>query len=327
MSSLLAVEELSVAYHSRAREVCPALVGVRFEVGAGEILGVLGESGSGKSTLAAALLNLLPANGEIQQGGVRFEGRDLLQATPQELQKTRGKRIASIFQEPSLALHPAIRVGDQIVDVLAAHEFRQRRELRERMLEVLATLFPSEPKRIANSYPHQLSGGQRQRVLLAQAIACGPALLIADEPTASLDSATQQEILSLLRSLRGQLNLAIIFITHQPVILAGLADRVLILYAGRVVEIGPAHGVLGAPQHPYTKALLRCLPPPIAEAASFRGTRLAVIPGDAPNLARLATGCPFEPRCSDRMDACTAREPQEVSLSGQHNVACFKHGG
>jgi oligopeptide/dipeptide ABC transporter ATP-binding protein len=300
---------------------------VTFEVQTGETLGVLGESGSGKSTLAAAVLRLLPANGKIQKGAVRFEGQDLLQAQPGELRKIRGGRIGLIFQEPSMGLHPTIRVGQQISDVLAAHEPLDRRALRGKTLEALAKVFSDESKRIAESYPHQLSGGQRQRVLMAQAIACGPALVIADEPTASLDPSTQQGILALFRTLRQQLNLAMILITHSPAVLAGLADRVLVLYAGRVAEIGPTEKVLRSPQHPYTRALLQCLPPRIAEDPSSPKAMLTVIAGDSPNLAQLANGCRFEPRCPERMEICTTREPAEVTLSGSHAVWCFKYGG
>jgi oligopeptide/dipeptide ABC transporter ATP-binding protein len=273
------------------------------------------------------MLRLLPANGKIQKGSVRFEGRDVLQAQPGELQRIRGGRVGLIFQEPSMALHPAIRVGEQVSDVLAAHVAMNRGERREKTLEVLATLFPVETKRISESYPHQLSGGQQQRVLMAQAIACGPAMLIADEPTASLDPSTQQEILGQFRALRQKLNLAMILITHNPVVLAGLADRILVLYAGRVAEMGPAEKVLTSPQHPYTKALLQCLPPRIAEKPFPRKSKLTVIAGDSPNLAQLGSGCRFEPRCRDRMEICVKREPEEVRLSETHGVACFKYGG
>jgi oligopeptide/dipeptide ABC transporter ATP-binding protein len=327
MSSLLKIEDLHVAYRSRTGEECPAVAGVSFEVHAGEILGVLGESGSGKSTLAAALLRLVPANARIQKGAVRFEGQDLLHAKRGELEKIRGGRIALISQEPSMALHPTIRVGEQISDVLAAHESLDRGTLREKTLRVLAAVFSAETERIAESYPHQLSGGQRQRVLIAQAIVCGPSLVIADEPTAALDPSTQQEILSLLQTLRRQLNLALILITHNPASLAGFADRVLVLYAGRIAELGPTEEVLGAPRHPYTNALLRCLPPPIEEAPLPRKTKLTIIAGDSPDMARLATGCRFEPRCPDKMDICTRSEPTEVALSGGRVVSCFKSGG
>jgi oligopeptide/dipeptide ABC transporter ATP-binding protein len=327
MSTLLNVQDLHVAYRTHAGVDYPALAGVSFGIEAGETLGVLGESGSGKTTLAAAMLRLLPANGKIQKGSVQFEGRDLLQARPGELEKIRGGRVGIIFQEPSMALHPTIRVGEQVSDVIAAHESMDRRERREKMLQVLANLFPSEAERIAESYPHQLSGGQRQRVLMAQAIACGPAMVIADEPTASLDPSTQQEILTQFRVLRQKLNLAMILITHNPAVLAGLADQVLVLYAGRVAEMGPTEKVLAAPQHPYTQALLRCLPPRIAEETVPRKSKLTVIAGDSPNLAQLGSGCRFEPRCKDRMEICTKSEPEEVHLSETQVVACFKYGG
>jgi len=292
-----------------------------------EWLGVLGESGSGKSTLAAALLRLLPPNGRIEKGEIQFEGQDLLQTGTGEMQKIRGGRIGLIFQEPSLSLHPTIRLGEQISDVIAAHESLDRAALRERTHEILGTLFSADAKRIANSYAHQLSGGQRQRILIAKAIACRPSLLIADEPTASLDPSTQQEILLLLRTLREQLNLAIILISHNPAILAGYADRVVVLYAGRVAEIGLTQEVLSSPQHPYTRALLQCLPRHIFEDKHQSKATLPAIPGDSPNLSQLTDGCRFEPRCAERMDVCTAREPVEVTISKSHCVSCFKYGG
>jgi oligopeptide/dipeptide ABC transporter ATP-binding protein len=327
MRPLLQVQDLHVAYCARIGGEFSALAGVSFEVQSGECLGVLGESGSGKSTLAAALLRLLPANGQIQKGSVRFEGKDVLRAPPRELQKIRGGRIAIIFQEPSLALHPTIRIGEQIRDVIAAHEGLDRRAQREKTLQVLAAVFPTETKRMAESFPHQLSGGQRQRVLLAQAISCGPAMVIADEPTASLDPSTQQEILSLLRRLRYQLNLAMILISHNPAVLANHADRLLVLYAGKVAEMGPTKSVLASPRHPYTRALLRCLPPQFEEKSVSRKNQLAVISGDSPNLAQPVRGCRFEPRCTERMDVCTRTEPEETTVGSGHSVSCFKYGG
>jgi oligopeptide/dipeptide ABC transporter ATP-binding protein len=327
MTPLLEVADLAVAYTSRTGGEVAAIAGASFEVRAGETLGVLGESGSGKSTLAAALLRLLPENGKIQKGVVLFEGQDLLQAEPRELEKIRGGRVALIFQEPALALHPMLRVGQQVQDVLAAHRTLPRRALRERTLELLSSVFPADAERISSSYSHQLSGGQRQRVLIAQAIACEPALIIADEPTASLDPTTEQEILSLFRTLQQKFRLAMILITHKPAVLAGLADRVLVLYAGRVVEIGPTETVLGSPHHPYTQALLGCLPPPIESYANCSKTNLPVIAGDSANLALLASGCQFEPRCAERMNICIKSEPATVGLSNTHVVACFKYGG
>ena len=328
MASILEVRNLHVAYFSRTGVASSAIVDVSFSVRPGEILGVLGESGSGKSTLAASLLRLLPASGNIQQGSILFEGRDVLQAEPRELESIRGRRIALIDQEPSAALHPTMRVGDQIGEVLAAHEYLDKKVRRELVRQILEALFPAETERISSSYPHQLSGGQRQRVLIAQAIACGPSMVVADEPTASLDPTTQREILSVFQSLRQKFGLAIILITHNPSLLAGLADRVLVLYAGSVAEIGPTDSVLSSPMHPYTRALLRCLPPPLCGAdEANRKTKLPVIAGDSPNPALLFPGCRFEPRCTDRFETCRKREPAAVSLSEGHTVSCFKFGG
>jgi oligopeptide/dipeptide ABC transporter ATP-binding protein len=327
MTALLEVENLHVKYAARTGPGSQALAGVSFALQQGETLGVLGESGSGKSTLAAALLRLLPANGEIEHGTIRFEGRDLLQFKPSEMERIRGGRMALIFQEPSLALHPAIRVGRQIADVIAAHQPPQGREGRERAQQVLAAVFPTETARIANSYPHQLSGGQRARVLIAQAISCEPSLIVGDEPTASLDPETQLEILSLFRRLQRELQLSLIWITHNPALLVDFADRVLILYAGRVAEAGPVERVLSSPQHPYTRALLRCLPPRWDEGFASHKAQLPVIAGEAPTLNFSTRGCRFEPRCAERMDVCTSREPEMVPLSEAHHVSCFKHSG
>jgi oligopeptide/dipeptide ABC transporter ATP-binding protein len=326
MISLLQVQDLHVAYISRAGKVSPALEGVSFDVLPGETLGVLGESGSGKSTLALALVRLLPGNAEIQKGAIQFEGQDLLRAKPRELERVRGARIGLVFQEPSLALHPTIRIGEQISDILAAHEAASRAARRQKTLQLLTEVFPSDASRIADSYPHQLSGGQQQRVLIAQAIACGPSLIIADEPTASLDPTTQQDILELFRALREKLNLSLILITHNPALLVGLADRVLVMYAGRVAEIGSTEQVLAFPKHPYTLALLQSVPRGLKELAKDRKSRLRVIPGEAPNLAALMNGCRFETRCTDRMEQCAEREPAPMSVSEAHAVSCFKYG-
>jgi oligopeptide transport system ATP-binding protein len=327
MTPILEVQNLHVAYSARTGEVFPALAGVNFDLTPGEILGVLGESGSGKSTLAAALLRLLPSNGKIQEGRLLFEGKDLLTASPQDLRNIRGGRIGLIFQEPSSSLHPTMQIGQQVSDVLAAHESLDRHILIEKTSQLLATVFPAGAERISRSYPHELSGGQRQRVLITQAIACGPSLVVADEPTASLDPTTQQEILLLFRTLRQKFGLAMILITHNPALLAGLADRVLVLYAGRVAEIGPTAKVLSSPQHPYTEALLRCLPSHFGEDQGMRRARLHVISGDPPDLSLHAKGCLFEPRCTERMENCKGAEPAAAAVDEMHNVSCFKFVG
>jgi oligopeptide/dipeptide ABC transporter ATP-binding protein len=326
MASLLEVRDLHVSYGSRASGAYPALAGANFSVAAGEILGVLGESGSGKSTLAASLLRLLPPGGFIGRGQILLSGADIARMDARELRRVRGKRISFIPQEPSLALHPTMRVTDQVGEVLRAHEEQEPRAWRERVRKILRSVFAEDAERIASCYPHQLSGGQRQRALIAQAVACQPALLVADEPTASLDPSTQSEILLLFRQLRKELGVAIIFITHNPALLADFADRVLVLYGGKVVECGPTDEVLFAARHPYTRALLGCVP--VFDPADHLDHRsmLPVIAGAAPNLAHFSQGCVFEPRCSDRMESCQMREPATVAVSERHGAACLKLG-
>ena len=302
-----------------------ALDRVSFGVRAGEILGVLGESGSGKSTLAAALLRLLPANGRITGGEILLEGSDVLRMDAVELRRVRGSAVSIIFQEPSLALHPTIRIGEQVGEVLRAHGASDKRERADRAREILVKVFLRDADRMFSSYPHQLSGGQQQRALIAQAIACDPALVIADEPTASLDPTTQREILTLFQSLRDQFRIAFIFITHNPLLLAGFADRVLVLYAGKVAELGPTEAVLFSPQHPYMQALLRCIPTFDEKGTARRRKEpLPVIAGAAPSLAVLSQGCVFEPRCEMRMDSCQVSEPIAALLGGGHEVACLR---
>jgi oligopeptide/dipeptide ABC transporter ATP-binding protein len=297
---------------------------VSFVVGAGEILAVLGESGSGKTTLAAALLRLLPANGRITGGEILLEAADLVRMDAVGLRRVRGSGVSIIFQEPSLALHPTIKVGEQIGEVLRAHGTLNKRERGERVREILAKVFRADVDRIFSSYPHELSGGQQQRVLIAQAIACEPALVIADEPTASLDLPAQREIFELFRSLREALGIAFIFITHNPALLTGFADRVLVLYAGKVAEIGPTHDVLFAPRHPYTQALLKCVPQ-IEPARALRSrSPLPVIAGAPPTLGVLSQGCVFEPRCEERMEICPVHEPAAAMVGNGHEVACLK---
>jgi oligopeptide/dipeptide ABC transporter ATP-binding protein len=324
MSALLEVQNLDVAYLPRMGVNTWALVDISFEIMPGEILGILGESGSGKSTLAASLANLLPESGKIHRGQISLDGSQLLRLSPSGLQKLRGAQISLIFQEPFMALHPTMRVGDQVSEVLRAHERLNRAELRRNARRVLAEVFSSDVERIARSYPHELSGGQRQRVLIAQAIACRPKLVVADEPTACLDSTTQREILALFKDLRERLGVAIVFITHNPALLPGFADRVLVLYAGRVVEWGPAQKVLFSPQHPYSKALLQCVPRFEETCSTSRKTELKVIGGDSPYSASLADACAFVPRCVDRMDVCQSRQPTSVLVNETHRVFCFK---
>jgi oligopeptide/dipeptide ABC transporter ATP-binding protein len=324
LRQILEVRELCVAYSGREGALWRALSGVSFSVGTGEILGVLGESGSGKTTLGACLLRLLPRNARVTAGEISLEGADVLRMGALQLRRVRGSGISIIFQEPSLALHPTIRVGEQIEEVLRAHGSAGKQERGDRVREVLAKVFSGDVERIYSSYPHELSGGQQQRVLIAQAIACEPALVVADEPTASLDTTTQQEVLTLFKKLRDELGIAFIFITHNPALLAGFADRVLVLYAGKVAEVGPTHEVLFSARHPYTQALLKCVPQVNRGEVVKPKSPLPVIAGVPPSLAMLSQGCVFEPRCDDRMERCQVREPAVVALGGGHEVACLK---
>lgn len=327
MEPLLEVRDLRVRYRSRAGKEVFALEGINLRIAAGEILGVLGESGSGKSTLATSLLALFSVNATVEEGAVSFCGRNLLKLNGNELAAIRGKKIALIFQEPGTALHPTIRAGAQIEEVLRAHTECKAGERRRTARELLARVFPEDADRIYSSYPHQLSGGQRQRVAITQAIACGPTLLVADEPTASLDPVTQGEILDLLKRLQKELHLAILFITHSPELLEGFADRIAVMYGGRIMETGPGEELLRFPLHPYSKALLQCRPKLDEAVRASRGARLPVIPGSPPDLSILELGCVFEPRCPDRMERCVQWKPASTVMGEEQEVACLKFEG
>ena len=325
MESLLQVRDLSVRYHTGTGLPVFALTGANLQIASGEILGVVGESGSGKSTLAAALFAIVPANAAVS-GAVFLQAKDLLRLERSELESIRGNSISLIFQEPGVALHPTMRVGTQVEEVLRAHSAKSKAERRRQVRDLLNSIFGAEAERIYCSYPHQLSGGQRQRIAIAQAIVCKSSLLVADEPTASLDSVTQREILGLLKRLQKDQNLAIVFITHSLELLRGFADRIAVMYAGRIVEFGAATSVLAAPQHPYTKALLNCRPALHSDASVSKGARLPVIQGDPPNLTSIGQGCAFAPRCPDRMQICDERVPEFFDAKNGVKACCFKFG-
>ncbi len=322
---VLRVADLRVGYGAGTGPPTPVLGGVGFELAAGEALGVLGESGCGKSTLCLTLLGLLPPGGEVTAGTVRFEGHDLLALPEARLRRLRGRRLAMIFQEPGLALNPCLRVGEQIADLLVTHRGWRRRRARSAVLELLARVRFADPQRLFRAYPHQLSGGQRQRVVIAQALVCEPALVVADEPTASLDAVTGGELVALLRSLLRDLGTALLFVSHDPAVLASLADRLAVMYAGRLVEVGGRDEVLADPLHPYARALLACAP---AAGPDARGRRrpLPTIPGSAPDPAAPPPGCAFEPRCDDRRPECALRPPALARRPGDRRVACVLYG-
>lgn len=321
---LLRVCRLSVSYLSRGNSPVMVLRELDLEIAAGEIVGILGESGCGKSTLARSMLRLLPADARVD-GAILFRNEDLLGLPEKQLRRIRGARISLIHQEPGLALSPVMRVGDQIGEVILAHRRLTRKARRLEIESILREVHLAEVERIYDAYPHQLSGGELHRVAIAQALACRPDLIIADEPTRSLDVTVQAEILGVLQNLNQTLGTAILFITHNPALLAGFADRIAVMYAGRVVENGGGSRVFRRPLHPYTRGLLNLLPRSSRAEYSSAVVRLPAIPGGLPDLKSLEHGCAFEPRCSRRTEICRIEEPEELTPEAGHRVSCFNH--
>ncbi len=317
--ALLSVRDLSVGFPV-AGGVVHAVDRVSFDLAPGEILGIVGESGSGKSVTSQAVMGLLNATDAGLSGSVRFQSSDILSLSERELQDVRGRSIAMIFQDPMTALNPVVTVGRQIVEQLQRHLGLGSAEARRRTIDLLRKVGIPDPDRRIDEYAHQFSGGMRQRVMIAMALSCDPKVLIADEPTTALDVTTQAQILDILRDLRNELGLAIIFITHDLGVLAGLADRVMVMYGGRVLETGPADIVYASPHHPYTRALFSAVPR-IDEPR--RGQQL-VIPGSPPDLSRPPAGCVFWDRCPLRSDPrCESVRPELRSVGPDHMVATF----
>jgi oligopeptide/dipeptide ABC transporter ATP-binding protein len=292
---------------------------VSFEIRAGETLGLVGESGSGKSVTALSLMRLVQPPGRIANGQILFKGRDLLRLSEPDMRKVRGAEISLVFQEPMTALNPVFTIGDQIGEALLVHGRTTRREAKIRAIELLeAVRMPNAEARVKD-YPHQLSGGMRQRVLIAMAIACKPSLVVADEPTTALDATIQADILDLLREMKKTLNLSLLLITHDLGVVAETADRVAIMYAGRIVEHGPVRAIFHSPKHPYTRGLLASLP------GAVRGQRLRAIEGTVPVLGSFPSGCTFHPRCPDRFEPCDAVPPPEYAVGEGHGARCYLH--
>ena len=299
-----------------------AVDGVDLSVDAGETVCVVGESGSGKSVTAMSILKLVPMPpGRIVAGQVLWDGRDLVPLPPAEMRKLRGREIGVVFQEPMTALNPVYTVGEQICEGLRLHENLSRAAAMERAAELLALVHVSQPSRRVNDYPHQFSGGMRQRVMIAMALACKPRLLIADEPTTALDVTIQAQILDLLTELKERLGMAVLLITHAMGVVAEVAQRVVVMYAGQVIEEGSVEEVFERPWHPYTQGLIRSIPRIDAEAA--RGSRLVSIPGTVPSLVEPPPGCRFAPRCAYARDACTQATPALRQVGPGHRVACI----
>jgi peptide/nickel transport system ATP-binding protein len=315
---VLRIEDLRVSFATRAGRL-RAVDGIGFEVHAGETLGIVGESGCGKSVTALAVLRLLPEPpARIDSGHVWFGGEDLLALPIERLRKIRGSGIAMIFQEPMTALNPVFRIGDQIEEALEVHTELDAKARQARVVELLDLVGIPDPASRARAYPHQLSGGMRQRAMIAMALACNPSVLIADEPTTALDVTIQAQILRLIDELKRRLHMAVLLITHDLGIVAESAQRVAVVYAGRVIETGPAAELLRAPRHPYTEGLLAALPSTLAE----RRSALRVIPGSVPDLAARPSGCAFRARCP-RADAyCVEHDPALEPDGPERAVAC-----
>ncbi|HLU54252.1 MAG TPA: ABC transporter ATP-binding protein [Pseudonocardia sp.] len=319
VAPLLEVEDLHVEFDTPDGPV-EAVTGVGLTVGAQETVAVVGESGSGKTVTALAVLQLLDG-GRISRGRVLWDGTDLTGLDRRALRRIRGNEIAMIFQDPMTSLDPLYSVGHQIVEALRLHSRMSKRAARERAVELLARVGMPDPRRRLDSYPHQLSGGQRQRVMIAIALACSPRLLIADEPTTALDVTVEAQILELLRELQAEYRTAMLLVTHDMGVVAETADRVIVFYAGQVVEHGPAADVLRDPQHPYTAALLEAVP----GRETDRAEPLAAIPGAVPPPRAMPPGCRFHTRCAMAWDECARDEPQLYPLSGARAARCLRH--
>lgn len=316
---ILDVRDLMAVYRTRDA-VIHAVNGLSFTLNRGEVLGLVGESGAGKSAAMMALLGLLPrASAEVTGGQVLYGGEDLLRASPARLRKLRGGDFGFVFQDPSTSLNPVLSVGYQLAESVRVHLGLSRRAARARATELLALVGVPDPKHRMDQFPHQFSGGQRQRIMIAMALACEPKVLIADEPTTALDVTVQAQILELLRDLRRQLGMAVVWITHDLGVIAGIADRVMVMYAGRIVEQAPVRTLFASPSHPYTRALLEALP----RADGPPAPRLHAIPGQPPGLEVLPRDCPFRPRCAEAFDRCARSWPALRSVTPGHAAACY----
>jgi oligopeptide/dipeptide ABC transporter ATP-binding protein len=314
---LLSVENLSVHFHGE-EEIARAVEGIRFEVRQRENVCLVGESGCGKTVSALAVMGLVPRPpGRVEGDRILFAGRDLLPLDEAAMEAVRGRKIGMVFQEPLTSLNPVLTIGEQIAEPLQIHTRLGEDEIRTTTLRLLQDVGIDRPGERLGDYPHQLSGGQRQRVMIAMALACGPELLIADEPTTALDVTIQAQILKLLTMLQAARNMAVLYITHDLGVVSQIADRVYVMYAGLIVEHGPVATILRGPRHPYTQALLASLP-----HRRKRGTRLHSIPGSVPHPAHKPPGCPFHPRCAKAVVPCRTEPPALCSFAHGHEARC-----
>ena len=320
MGALLEIDNLQTHFFTSGGTV-KAVDGVSYDVNAGETVAVVGESGSGKSVTALSILRLIPKPpGEIVGGEIRFQGKNLAFCTEDEIREIRGRDISMIFQEPMTSLNPVLSIGLQLTEPMMAHLKMSDAEAKERAVKLLELVGINEPRRRIEQYPHHLSGGMRQRVMIAMSLACEPKLIIADEPTTALDVTIQAQILELMKNLTREMNVAMIIITHNLGVVARYADRVNVMYAGRIVETGNASDIYHRPRHPYTLALLKSVP----RMDRPRQAKLDPVDGQPPDLTRLDGGCSFRPRCKFAIDKCKESYPPLEEMGDQHYSACFR---
>ena len=312
---VLSVRDLRVEFVTR-RGALKAIDGISFDIGRGEVLGVVGESGAGKSVTGSAVIGLIDPPGRIAGGEIRLSGRRIDNLPPEEMRRVRGKRIGMIFQDPLTSLNPLYRVGEQLVETIRTHTNLSSSAARQRAIDLLAEVGIPAPERRIDGYPHEFSGGMRQRVVIALALCAEPELIIADEPTTALDVSVQAQIISLLKRLGREHGTAIMLVTHDMGVIAETADRVAVMYAGRIAEIGPVREVVQSPLHPYARGLMGAIPSLASEA-----DRLVQIPGAMPRLSAIPPGCPFNPRCPYVFDRCRVERPEAIQRD-VHRVAC-----
>ena len=316
---LLKLSDLKTYFYTE-EGIVKAVDGVNFEIGKKETLGIVGESGCGKSVTALSIMRLIPEPpGRIVGGEIWFKDQDLTKLRKREMRQIRGNKISIIFQEPMTSLNPVFTIGKQIAGAIKLHQGLSNREALDKAIEMLKTVGIPSPESRIKDYPHQMSGGMRQRVMIAMALSCNPSLLIADEPTTALDVTIQAQILDLMNKLKEEFGTAIIIITHDLGVIAETAQKVVVMYAGKVVECGDVNTIFEEPLHPYTKGLLGSIP---SEEVIKTKTRLQEIPGIVPNLARIPPGCPFHPRCPEEMEVCSKEIPSMFEPEKGHKAAC-----
>jgi oligopeptide transport system ATP-binding protein len=319
MEPILQVKDLHVSFHVNGGEV-QAVRGMNFEIGEGETVAIVGESGSGKSVTAQTIMRLIPSPpSRIKQGEIIFQGQNLLNKSNKQMEAIRGKDIGMIFQDPMSSLNPTIRIGKQITEVMIKHQNMSINDAKKQAIEMLKLVGIKNAEARFNQYPHEFSGGMRQRVMIAIALACRPALLIADEPTTALDVTIQAQILDVMKEMQQRLGTSIILITHDLGVVAGMCDRVIVMYAGEVVETGTVMEIFKNPQHPYTKGLLRSMP----RLDQKRGEPLIPIIGTPPDLIKPPLGCPFCARCDEAMKICESIDPEATVFSETHFARCW----